>query len=455
MAPGRTAAFSLPQDEKGGASRPDGWTAALCETATMDGVESEQAATEDEFGVGVGAGALAYDTALSTVLAVAVYVTLKAGVDGVRRWRARMAVLVVGSGPVGLTAALVAVRSGKVLKLTVLDERNRGALLCRPQQIALDPRSVDFLLGLGVDFDNMEGCWHDDHFFTRIGVFQEYLLSILEQKKKKEVDVKVQLGTKFTEDYLRRIPASEWPRVIVVADGSCGDSCSVLGLSSDYTVESCHAYGANATIERLDQRQVPTPEIRAHGLYFDLSAYGVEAPREHRNPSAKSGFHLKIYGTFRNRYMALVCPASDAKMVRFLKHTANSSIMKNIFHQSFNVYKTDIEPRLNDVTLYHMQCSRRLFEIQLSHRRVSAAYIEGDNIAVTVEGEAARVLNFDTGCGVNLGLRGLESMGKFMYRAATAVDRHDVLEALSAKMQHSRQVARAFKQAGLTESMYT
>lgn len=71
--------------------------------------------------------------------------------------------------------------------------------------------------------------------------------------------------------------------------------------------------------------------------------------------------------------------------------------MKNIFHQSFNAYKTDIEPRLSDVTLHHMQCSRRLFEIQLSHRRISAAYIEGDNVAVTVEGEAARVLNFDTG----------------------------------------------------------
>lgn len=71
--------------------------------------------------------------------------------------------------------------------------------------------------------------------------------------------------------------------------------------------------------------------------------------------------------------------------------------MKNIFHQSFNAYKTDIEPRLNDLTLHRMQCSRRLFDIQLSHRRVSAAYIEGDNVSVTVEGEAVRVLNFDTG----------------------------------------------------------
>ena len=60
----------------------------------------------------------------------------------------------------------------------------------------------------------------------------------------------------FTDEYLRQIPRSQWPRVIVVADGSCGDSCSVLGISSEYSVESCRAYGANATIERLDQRQV-------------------------------------------------------------------------------------------------------------------------------------------------------------------------------------------------------
>ncbi|XP_034071445.1 uncharacterized protein si:dkey-234i14.6 isoform X2 [Gymnodraco acuticeps] len=361
----------------------------------MDGLQAENAGVG---GIGEYAEqryrALAYDTALSTLVAVAVYVVVKVSLDGFRQWRARVSVLIVGSGPVGLTAALAAVRSGKVLKLTVLDERYRAALLCRPQQIALDPRSVKFLLGLGVDFDNMEGCWHNEHFFTRIGVFQEYLLSILEQKKQK-VDVKVLLGNK-----------------------------------------------------------VPTPEIRAHSLYFDLSAYGMEALREHRNPTAKPGFHLKIYGTFRNRYMALVCPASDTKMVRFLRHTANSSIMKNIFHQSFNVYKTDIEPRLNDVTLHHMQCSRRLFEIQLSHRRISAAYIEGNNVAVTVEGEAARVLNFDTGCGVNLGMRGLESMGTFIYRTATAVDQNDVLEALSAKMQHSRQVAETFKQTGLAQSMY-
>lgn len=51
-------------------------------------------------------------------------------------------------------------------------------------------------------------------------------------------------------------------------------------------------------------------------------------------------------------------------------------------------------------------------------------------------------------------MRGLESVGTFIYRTATAVDQNDVLEALSAKMQYSKQVAETFKQTGLTESMY-
>ncbi|XP_048672994.1 uncharacterized protein LOC125620842 isoform X2 [Caretta caretta] len=326
---------------------------------------------------------LALDTALSTLLAVLLYVAVKVSVDRLRHWRARVSVLIVGAGPAGLTAALVAVRSGKVLKLTLLDERCRAALLCRPQQIALQPRSVRFLLALGVDFDNMEGCWDNEHFFTRIGVFQEHLLSILEQQKYRQ-EIRILLGTKFSDDFIRKSLASEWPKIIVIADGSCGESSSVLGISPDYIVESCNAYGANAAIERPDQRQ----------------------------------------------------------------------IMKNIFHQSFNAYKMDIEPRVNELTLHHVQCSRRLFEIMLSHRRVTAAFIEGDNVVVTVEGEAARVLNFDTGCGVNLGLRGLESLEELIYRVATAVDQNDIFEALSAKIRHSKQVSEDFKQNGLFTTVF-
>lgn len=71
--------------------------------------------------------------------------------------------------------------------------------------------------------------------------------------------------------------------------------------------------------------------------------------------------------------------------------------MKTIFHQAFNTYKMDIEPRVRDTAMPRVQCSRKLFEIVLSHRRATAAYIQGEGRVVTVEGEAARVLNFDTG----------------------------------------------------------
>ncbi|KAM4017597.1 uncharacterized protein ACNLHF_007226 isoform 1-T1 [Anomaloglossus baeobatrachus] len=396
---------------------------------------------------------LALDTAISTLLVVLIYIVVKVSVDGIRQWRAKVSILVVGAGPVGLTAALAAVRSGKVLKLTILDERSRTSLLCRPQQIALDPRSVRFLLALGVDFDNIEGCWHNDHFFTKIGVFQEHLLSILEQRKQ-TLDISILLGTKFTEEYVRKIPQGEWPKIIIVADGSCGESSSLLGVNSEYVVDSCNAYGANAAFERPDQRQVPTPEIRAHNLYFDLSAYGIDVSSCGKDTLSKPGFHLKVYGTFRNRYMALACPASDTKVLRFLRFTPNSSVMKNIFHQSFNAYKADIEPRMSELTLPHLQCSRRLFEIMLSHRRVTSAFIEGDNVVVTLEGEAARVLNFDTGCGVNLGLRGLESSEQFIYKIAIAVDQSDVFEALAAKIKHSKQVVEEFKLHGLQTSVF-
>ncbi|KAH0619534.1 hypothetical protein JD844_000232 [Phrynosoma platyrhinos] len=263
----------------------------------------------------------------------------------------------------------------------------------------------------------------------------------------------VELGLQFSEDFLKKNFSTSWPKIIILADGSCGESSTILGISPEYTVESCNAYGANAVIERPDQRQVPTPEIRAHNLYFDLSAYGMDMSVL-RKESPVPGFHLKIYGTFRHRYLALACPASDSKIVRFLRHTLNSTIMKNIFHQSFNAYKLDIEPRVNELTLHHIQCSDRLFEIMLSHRRVTAALIEGSNTVVTIEGEAARVLNFDTGCGVNLGLRGLESTEELIYKVATAIDQRDLFEALAAKIQHSKQVTEDFKQNGLSAAMF-
>lgn len=130
-----------------------------------------------------------------TIAVIAGFVCAKTVVDNVRRRCARLTVLVVGAGPVGLTSALIAARSGKVGKLILYEERCRHALVNRPNQVAFDSKRVAFLRRFGVDFDNLEGCWHNGCFFTRVGVYIEYLLSIVEQVG---VPLDIRLDTKVS-----------------------------------------------------------------------------------------------------------------------------------------------------------------------------------------------------------------------------------------------------------------
>lgn len=51
-------------------------------------------------------------------------------------------------------------------------------------------------------------------------------------------------------------------------------------------------------------------------------------------------------------------------------------------------------------------------------------------------------------------MRGLESLGLFIYKTATAQDQNDVFEALSAKIQHSKHVAETYRQTGLAAAMF-
>jgi len=72
--------------------------------------------------------------------------------------------------------------------------------------------------------------------------------------------------------------------------------------------------------------------------------------------------------------------------------------MRSIFQSCFNRYKSPSEPALTESSaVKYMKSSPRLFEIKLSHRMESVAYIEDANIFVVVEGESARRLNFNAG----------------------------------------------------------
>lgn len=130
-----------------------------------------------------------------SALVVTCFVCTKTLVDNLRRRNARIAVVIIGAGPIGLTSMLVAARCGRVSRIVLYEELCKLVLFNKPHQIAFDVKSVHFLKRLGVDFDNIEGCWDAGCFYTRLGVFQEYMLTTVPRLG---APVDMRLGTKVS-----------------------------------------------------------------------------------------------------------------------------------------------------------------------------------------------------------------------------------------------------------------
>ena len=126
----------------------------------------------------------------------------------------------------------------------------------------------------------------------------------------------------FTKDTLRELDTIPGRLIVLVCDGTHGRSASLLGVSDEFTQQSCRAYGALAAIERLDQPSVPSQEIRVHNLTFDLNAFGNDCAVD----PFPQGFHLKIFGSLRHRYMSLAVPKCESKLVKTLKCVLDQSV---------------------------------------------------------------------------------------------------------------------------------
>ena len=116
--------------------------------------------------------------------------------------------------------------------------------------------------------------------------------------------------------------------VVIVCDGFKGRSASLLGLSDEFVQHSCRAYGAVAAIERADERSVPTSEIRVHNVTFDLRAYGnvtADSPPA-QPPPPPPRFHVKIFGTVRRRFVALVVSRDESRLLKMLKVSLDQSV---------------------------------------------------------------------------------------------------------------------------------
>ncbi|XP_076112814.1 uncharacterized protein LOC143080706 isoform X1 [Mytilus galloprovincialis] len=386
---------------------------------------------------------------LTTLLVVIVFTAIKSYYDKIRREKARVAVFVIGTGPVGVTAALAAVQTKRVTQLVFYEQEERNQVYDRNYQICFDRRSTNILKKLHVDFDNIEGIWDDRCFYTRVGNYIEYIFSAI---KRSNTETKIYFNKKFCRETLKDIESIQGRCLVITSDGRNGQAQRILGLNDFSEQYSCGAFGTVAAVERADLREIPTPEIRVHNLNFDLSAYGGSAPEANGTP----GFSLKIFGNSKHRFISLAIAKCDLPVVKALRTILDRAMMRNIFLKCFNTYKLSSEPLLSEsYALNHMKYSPRLFEIKLSQRSETVAYFDDCDMFVLAEGEAAAFLNFHTGLDINPAIRGLTSLGRFIEMITVADTEHAVSNALMYKMKHSEQLFRDFVKNGIREYMLT
>ncbi|XP_060586181.1 uncharacterized protein LOC132741930 [Ruditapes philippinarum] len=384
-----------------------------------------------------------------TVSLIAIFYKTKHIVCTIRRNYAKLTIIVVGAGPIGLTSALISLHCNRVRKLVVYEEQSRLNIERQSYQIAVQSSQVSMLRSYGVDFDNLEGLWHDGCFYTRVGIYLEFVLHVLPLFK---TDVEINFGTKFTKDTRYIVDNMSGRKLVICCDGSTGIASKILGLSDETVTYSTGIFAAAAAIDRRNQTSVPIPEKRVHNLSFDLSAYGTSA----YECNERTKFTLKLYGNSQCRHMALAVNRCDTSVVRTLKSVLDKSMMRNIFLKCYNTYKRSKETSISDsYCLNNMKFSPRLYEIKLSQKLETAAYITDCDLFIITEGEAARSYNFNTGLDINMGLKGLASLPQFIQSIVIADTEHSIVKSLVSKIEHSEGLSREFLTFGLKQHLFT
>ena len=129
-------------------------------------------------------------TTAVTAFSVAIFVSLKMVYDILKQTWSQVTLVIIGAGPIGLLSVVIGMQTRRITKVIVFEQDCRSNLLNRPHQIGLDANSVTFLRNLDVDFDNIEGCWQNGCFFTRVGVFIEYLLDMLQCSDPENINIR-------------------------------------------------------------------------------------------------------------------------------------------------------------------------------------------------------------------------------------------------------------------------
>ncbi|XP_060587705.1 uncharacterized protein LOC132743192 [Ruditapes philippinarum] len=385
---------------------------------------------------------------LITISAVVVFMGTKIVFSKIRRDMAQSTVIIIGAGPIGLTSALIAVQCTRVRKLVLYEEHTKSNVEKRMYQITIQSQYVSFLRSYGVDFDNLEGLWKDGCFYTRAGIYLEYILHILPLYA---TDIDMKFGTKFCRDSSDIVDQISGRKLVICCDGSSGLASTTLGLSDECIIHPSGIFGAVASLERNNKTLVPAPEKRVHNLSFDISAYNSSAFED----NGGSPFTLKIFGNTKYRHLALAINKCDSNVFRVLRTVLDKSMMRNIFLKCFNTYKLSDEASISDsYCLNNMKFSPRLYEIKLSQKMENVVYIEDCDLFIITEGDASRSCNFNTGLELNIGLQGLTTLEPFIEGVSLAETEHSIMHTLLFKMEHSDKICKDHLKYGLKEFIF-
>ncbi|XP_027721319.1 uncharacterized protein LOC114045482 [Vombatus ursinus] len=229
-----------------------------------------------------------------------------------------------------------------------------------------------------------------------------------------------------------------WTNVPVLGVGArpVGLAGVVVAVRSGLVLKltTLHARAGGLLLSRSQQVIFDEGSIRS------LRPLGVDSVR--MNNCWNKGRFFPRLGAFQEHLLNLLQQEARQARTNILVFLDNKA-MKKIYHWVFNAYKMDGNPKVSGLSL------QQLLEILLSCKKITATYIKRNNIAVMVEGEDAHLLNFDTGYGVNLGQRGLESSEELATNMATAGDPRDVFQPLSANTKKSREIVEDPKSDGL------
>lgn len=118
-----------------------------------------------------------------TIIFLAIFLGCRKLYSQIKRNLSQLNLVIVGAGPIGLTSALVAIKSGKIAKAIIYEEKGRNELINRSYQVSFDNNLVKFLQSVGVDFDHIEGCWQNGFFHTKVGVYVEYIIDVLQLRR--------------------------------------------------------------------------------------------------------------------------------------------------------------------------------------------------------------------------------------------------------------------------------